>query len=109
MYPFVQVFGCLHDEAIHTRQQQASENLHSTGHLNTVVELPMPRIKDAYLDCVLYLYPTKVDADDGTKTGGFHWKRLKRPWRGPARRRFGPLFKTATIGALPVLSDKRAH
>lgn len=30
----------------------------------------MPRIKDAYLDCVVYLYPSEVDADDGTKIGG---------------------------------------
>ncbi len=30
----------------------------------------MPRIKDAYLDCVIYLYPTEVDAEDGTRLGG---------------------------------------
>lgn len=30
----------------------------------------MPRIRDEYLDCVIYLYPSDVDAEDGTKWGG---------------------------------------
>ena len=30
----------------------------------------MPRIHDAYLDCVVYVYPTEVDAEDGTRAGG---------------------------------------
>ena len=30
----------------------------------------MPRIKDEYLDCVLYLYPSYKDADEGSGIGG---------------------------------------
>jgi hypothetical protein len=30
----------------------------------------VPRIPDEYLDCVLYLYPSEADAEDGTRTGG---------------------------------------
>jgi hypothetical protein len=30
----------------------------------------MPRIPDAYLDCVIYLYGSEADAEDGLKTGG---------------------------------------
>ena len=33
----MQVFGCLHDEAIHARQQQASENLHRPGDIRGLV------------------------------------------------------------------------
>src|ERR1700739_4913676 len=42
----------------------------SSGHLYHVVEPPVPRIRDAYLDCVIYLYGSEVDAEDGTKAGG---------------------------------------
>ena len=42
----MQVFGCLHDEAIHARQQQSSENLHKTGHRHDfgrmAAKLPTP-------------------------------------------------------------------
>jgi hypothetical protein len=31
---------------------------------------PMPRINDAYLDCVVYLYGSEADAEDGLRTGG---------------------------------------
>jgi hypothetical protein len=31
---------------------------------------PMPRIHDAYLDCVLYLYASEADAEVGAKSGG---------------------------------------
>jgi hypothetical protein len=30
----------------------------------------MPRIKDSYLDCVIYLYASSSDAEDGLKSGG---------------------------------------
>jgi hypothetical protein len=30
----------------------------------------VPRIPNEYLDCVLYLYPSEADADNGTRTGG---------------------------------------
>jgi hypothetical protein len=30
----------------------------------------MPRIRDAFLDCVLYLYASEPDAEQGTRTGG---------------------------------------
>jgi len=30
----------------------------------------VPRIQNEYLDCVLYLYPSEGDAEDGTRTGG---------------------------------------
>lgn len=30
----------------------------------------MPRILDEYLDCVVYLYPSEVDAEDGMRVGG---------------------------------------
>jgi hypothetical protein len=42
----------------------------SGGHLYYVVEPPVPRIADAYLDCVVYLYPSEGDAEDGTRAGG---------------------------------------
>ena len=29
----------------------------------------MPRIRDEYLDCSIYLYPSEADAEDGTRTG----------------------------------------
>jgi hypothetical protein len=35
-----------------------------------MVETPMPRIDNEYLDCVLYLYPSEADAENGTRTGG---------------------------------------
>jgi hypothetical protein len=31
---------------------------------------PMPRIRDTYLDCVIYLYASEADADAGARTGG---------------------------------------
>ena len=30
----------------------------------------MPRIHDALLECVVYLYPSKADAERGTRVGG---------------------------------------
>src|SRR5271166_1331413 len=30
----------------------------------------MPRIPDRYLDCVIYLYGSEADAEDGLQTGG---------------------------------------
>jgi hypothetical protein len=33
-------------------------------------ETAMPRIRDEFLDCVVYLYPSHKDADDGTGIGG---------------------------------------
>ena len=30
----------------------------------------MPRIRDEYLDCVLYLYSSEADADEGARSGG---------------------------------------
>src|SRR5258708_3724047 len=42
----------------------------SGGHFYHVLESPVPRIPDGYLDCVVYLYPTEVDAEDGERAGG---------------------------------------
>jgi hypothetical protein len=42
----------------------------SSGHLYHVLEPPVPRIPDEYLDCVIYLYPSEVDADNGERAGG---------------------------------------
>jgi S1-C subfamily serine protease len=33
-------------------------------------ESAVPRIRDEFLDCVLYLYPSYTDADEGTGIGG---------------------------------------
>ncbi len=30
----------------------------------------MPRIRDAYLDCAIYLYASETDAEDGSRSGG---------------------------------------
>jgi hypothetical protein len=35
-----------------------------------MLEPPVPRIHDDYLNCVVYLYPTEGDANDGTRIGG---------------------------------------
>lgn len=35
-----------------------------------VWNLPMPRIEDKILDCVIYLYPSEVDARNGERAGG---------------------------------------
>lgn len=42
----------------------------SHGRLYHVLEPPVSRIHDGYLDCVVYLYPTAVDAEDGTRADG---------------------------------------
>jgi hypothetical protein len=41
-----------------------------TAHGDEIEDPPVPRIPDEYLDCVLYLYPSEADAEDGTRTGG---------------------------------------
>lgn len=42
----------------------------SSGATFSVWEPSVPRIPDEYLDCVIYLYPTEVDAEDGGRAGG---------------------------------------
>ena len=42
----------------------------SRGPLYHVVQPPVPRIPDAYLECVVYLYRSEVDAEDGVHAGG---------------------------------------
>jgi hypothetical protein len=42
----------------------------SDGHRYYVAEPILPRIRDEYLDCVVYLYPTKAEAEDGARAGG---------------------------------------
>jgi hypothetical protein len=42
----------------------------SSGHRFAYWMPPVPRIRDAYLDCVIYLYGSEVDAEDGLRTGG---------------------------------------
>jgi hypothetical protein len=40
------------------------------GHPFEVWEASMPRIKDAFFDCVIYLYPSHKDAVEGARVGG---------------------------------------
>lgn len=42
----------------------------SRGPLYHVAEPPMPRIPDPYLHCVVYLYGSEVDAENGVHAGG---------------------------------------
>jgi hypothetical protein len=44
--------------------------LSSRGHPYSVWMPPVPRIPDAYLDCVIYLYASESDAKKGERTGG---------------------------------------
>jgi hypothetical protein len=41
-----------------------------TAHGDEVQDPPMPRILPEYLDCVVYLYPSELDADEGSRVGG---------------------------------------
>jgi hypothetical protein len=44
--------------------------LSSRGNVFYVWEPEMPRIRDAFLDCVIYLYPDAKSADEGERIGG---------------------------------------
>jgi hypothetical protein len=42
----------------------------SSGHRFAYWMPPVPRIRDAYLDCAIYLYASESDADAGARSGG---------------------------------------
>lgn len=51
-----------------------------------VLEPLMPRIDDTVLECVVYLYPSEVDAESGTKVGGSGFLfGIPVPWQQPAK------------------------
>jgi len=57
-------------ESVERGQQLWTSFKRITALGDEIQEFPMPRIRDEYLDCVLYLYASEADADAGKRTGG---------------------------------------
>ncbi|SDR31179.1 hypothetical protein SAMN05519103_01919 [Rhizobiales bacterium GAS113] len=70
MYPFTPSNGRAMSAGVREPLGRMVPQRTARGNLVYVWEPPVPRIHDAYLDCVIYLYPSKVDAEDGTRAGG---------------------------------------
>jgi hypothetical protein len=55
-----------------------------SGHTYSVWEPNVPRIRNEFLDCVIYLYPSEIDADQGERAGGSGFLvGVPAKWHGP--------------------------